>query len=172
MQPATAAVKLDNGKRKYSLIIPSMMDLLLPALKKDHLYYWLREAIMELSRAAHSTNQGDLAMRCHGATCCIQKYVSGSHLEYYSVRALDELTLAMEYGANKPEYGRNNWKKGMEWSRLLDAGMRHGVAILMDRQDIDKDSNNTHVAHMLGSIHMLMGNLALGVGTDDITVRS
>ena len=163
------AVKLDNGKRKYSLIIPSMMDLLLPALKKDHLYYWLREAIMELSRAAHSTNQGDLVMRCHGATCCIQKYVSGNHLEYYSVRALDELTLAMEYGANKPEYGRNNWKKGMEWSRLLDAGMRHGVAILMDRQDIDKDSGNTHVAHMLGSIHMLMGNIELGVGTDDIT---
>ena len=104
------AVKLDNGKRKYSLIIPSMMDMLLPALTKDHLYYWLREAIMELSRAAPSTNQGDLVMRCCRATCCIQKYVSGSHLEYYSIRALDELTLAMEYGANKPEYGRNNWK--------------------------------------------------------------
>ena len=166
------AVKLDNGKRKYSLIIPSMMELLLPTLKKDHLYYWLREAIMELSRASHSTNQVALVMRCHGAVTCIQKYVNGSALEYYAVRTLDELALAMEYGANKPEYGRNNWKKGMEWSRLLDAGMRHGVAILMDRQDIDKDSGNTHVAHMLGSIHMLMGNLELGVGTDDITIKS
>ena len=162
-KPVAAAVKLDNGKRKYSLIIPQMMEVMLPKLDKNSDGYWVRQAVLELSNAAHKNNLGDILMYCHGA-------IEGLRLHIGSEKILDELTKAMEYGAKKPEYGRNNWKKGMEWSRLLDAGMRHGIAILRG-EDIDRDSGNTHLAHMLGSIHMLMGNIELGVGTDDITTK-
>ena len=157
------AVKLDQGKRQYSLIIPQMMDVILPRLDKSNDNYWVSQAIIELSTAAHKNNLGDIFMHCHSA-------IEGLRLQFGSEQLLDELTKAMEYGAAKPEYGRNNWKKGMEWSRLIDAGMRHGIAILRG-EDIDPDSGNTHLAHMLGSIHMLMGNIELGVGIDDITIK-
>jgi len=155
------AAKLDQGKRQYSLIIPQMMEIMLPKLDKSNDKHWIRQAIMELSRAAHKNNLGDIFMHCHGA-------VEGLRLHFGFEQLLDELTISMEYGIKK--YARNNWKKGMEWSRLIDAGMRHGIAILRG-EDIDPDSGNTHLAHMLGSIHMLMGNIELGVGTDDITVK-
>ena len=155
------AVKLDQGKRQYSLIIPQMMEIMLPKLDKSSDEYWIRQAILELSRAAHKNNLGDVLMHCNGA-------IEGLRLYVGSEKILDELTKSMEHGIAK--YGRNNWKKGMEWSRLIDAGMRHGIAILRG-EDIDQDSGNTHLAHMLGSIHMLMGNIELGVGTDDITTK-
>ena len=165
-QPVVAAVKLDQGKRQYSLIIPQMMEIMLPRLSQDNDNYSIVKAVLELSKAAHKNNLGDMILHCHNAV---------EHLKGLTFNLdgsiLDELTKAMEYGAKKPEYGRNNWKKGMEWSRLLDAGMRHGIAILRG-EDIDQDSGNTHLAHMLGSIHMLMGNIELGVGTDDITIKS
>ena len=155
------AVKLDQGKRQYSLIIPQMMEIMLPKLDNGDDNYWIRQTVLELSWAAHKKHLGDVLMCCHGA-------VEGLRLHFGSEKILDELTMAMEHGIAK--YGRNNWKKGMEWSRLLDAGMRHGIAILRG-EDIDPDSGNTHLAHMLGSIHMLMGNIELDVGTDDITIK-
>lgn len=161
VQPVVAAAKLDQGKRQYSLIIPQMMEIMLPKMDKDSDGYWVRQAVLELSRAAHKNNLGDVLMHCHGA-------VEGLRFHIGSEKILNEMTIAMEYGIQK--YARNNWKKGMEWSRLLDAGMRHGAAILRG-EDIDQDSGNTHLAHMLGSIHMLMGNIELGVGTDDITIK-
>ena len=82
-------------------------------------------------------------------------------------QSIEQLAIAMEYGEAKPEYGRNNWKKGMQWSRYLDAAMRHGLKILAG-EAVDPDSGNRHVAHMLGSIHMFIGNMALGVGENDI----
>ncbi|NCC83986.1 MAG: hypothetical protein EOM03_07655 [Clostridia bacterium] len=157
------AVKLDQGKRQYSLIIPQMMELVLPRLTEDADSNGVVNAVLELSKAAHKNSPGDMLICCHNAVEHLKglKFNDGGSV-------LDELTMAMEYGIAK--YDRNNWKKGMEWSRLLDAGMRHGIAILRG-EDIDPDSGNTHLAHMLGSIHMLIGNIELGVGTDDITIE-
>jgi len=162
-QPVIAAVKLDQGKRQYSLIIPQMMEIMLPRLSQDNDNYGVVKAVLELSKAAHKNNLGDIILHCHNAV----EHLKGLTFNLDGA-VLDELTKAMEYGIAK--YGRNNWKQGMEWSRLLDAGMRHGIAILRG-EDIDQDSGNTHLAHMLGSIHMLMGNIELGVGTDDITIK-
>ena len=155
------AIKLDKGKRQYSLIIPQVMEIMLLKRDKNSNGYWIRQAVLELSNAAHKNNPDDILMYCRGA-------IEGLRLHIGSEKILDELTMAMEYGIAK--YGRNNWKKGMEWSRLLDAGMRHGIAILRG-ENIDPDSGNTHLAHMLGSIHMLIGNIELGVGIDDITIK-
>lgn len=156
---ADTAVKLDSGKRKLSLIHPSMMAIILSHSRDgvDDIV----EAIYCLSEAAHAKNGADLISYTYEAINHICKFI-GNEPE-----ALEQMTIAMEYGANKPEYGRNNWKKGMEWSRLIDAAQRHGLAIVRG-EDIDADSGNRHVAHMLASIHMLLGNHAMNVGMNDL----
>lgn len=155
-----AAVKLDSGKRKLSLIFPTMLQYLIktdnPKLSP------ISDAMENLSLAAHAEDEDNIYACLEEAIADISRYLAGGKIE-----AIEQLAVAMEYGEAKPEYGRNNWKKGMEWSRYLDAAMRHGLKILAG-EAVDPDSGNRHVAHMLGSIHMLMGNMALCVGKNDI----
>lgn len=153
------ATKLDTGKRKLSLIHPSVIVCMLTA--KDKELRPMKEAIYHLSEAAHAKDEADFIAAAYQSIADIVCYIGDE------VSALELMTVAMEYGANKPEYGRNNWKKGMEWSRLIDAAQRHGLAIL-GGEAVDKDSGNPHVAHMLASIHMLLGNHAMKVGTNDL----
>lgn len=72
---------------------------------------------------------------------------------------------AMEYGISK--YGRNNWKQGMEWSRLLDAAIRHFTKASLG-VETDEESGLLHTAHGLASLHMLWGCMACKVGTNDL----
>ena len=151
------AVKLDSGKRKLSLIHPSTMSVIL-SHSRDGVGEMVH-AIYYLSEAAHAANGGDFLAYAYQALTEIAKFVGNDPA------TLEEMTVAMEYGEQK--YGRNNWKKGMEWSRLVDAAQRHGLAIVRG-EDIDAESGNRHVAHMLASIHMLLGNHAMNVGTNDL----
>ena len=154
------AVKLDSGKRKLSLIVHAMLQHLVktdnPKLSP------ISDAMENLSLAAHAESTDEICACLEEAIADISRYLAGGKIE-----AIEQLAIAMEYGEAKPEYGRNNWKKGMEWSRYLDAAMRHGLKILAG-EAVDPDSGNRHVAHMLASIHMLVGNMALGVGKNDI----
>lgn len=156
----SGAVKEDEGKRKISLIIPEMLDILLP-VNDSPAQVFARKGILELAKAAHAEERTDLIIHLNEAICC------GKMMCQFDIDAVRFTCLAMEYGANKPEYGRNNWKKGMEWSRLIDAGQRHLLAIL-NGELIDKDSGNTHLAHFFGSAHMLLGNIILEIGTNDL----
>lgn len=151
------AVKLDNGKRKLSLIHPSTMAIVLSDSRDG--VKEIVNAIYCLSEAAHAVDSGDFLSYAYEALGEIKKFVGNDPA------TLEEMTVAMEYGEQK--YGRNNWKKGMEWSRLIDAAQRHGLAIVWG-EDIDTESGNHHVAHMLASIHMLLGNHAMGVGINDL----
>ena len=72
---------------------------------------------------------------------------------------------AMEYGIVK--YGRNNWKQGMEWSRLLDAAIRHFTKASLG-VEADEESGLLHTAHGLASLHMLLGCIADNVGKNDL----
>lgn len=58
--------------------------------------------------------------------------------------ALEEISKVLSFGASK--YGRNNWKKGIEYTRLLDASLRHLYAY-SEKQDNDPESGISHVAH-------------------------
>lgn len=159
MSDTESAVKLDNGKRKLSLIHPVMLEQLLSSKTPQGMH--ISMAMMSVSRAAHAGNKDELVAHLEAAISHIIKYCG-------SGRSAIELTaIAMEYGANKPEYGRNNWKKGMEWSRLADAALRHGLDIV-EGEEVDKDSGNPHIAHMLASIHMLLGSYDLETGTNDL----
>ena len=154
------ATKLDSGKRKLSLVHPCLFSLLIqtdnPRLSP------ICAAMENICIAAHAQDADHCIACLEEAVVEIIEYLQGGQFE-----ALEQLTVAMEYGASKPEYGRNNWKKGMEWSRLADAALRHGLRILAG-ESVDQDSGNRHVAHMLASIHMLLGNIALGVGKNDL----
>lgn len=70
----------------------------------------------------------------------------------------------LAYGEAK--YGRHNWRKGMRWSRLGDAAMRHLLA-WMDGEDIDPESGEPHLAHLRCCTGFLIEYAEHGLGTDD-----
>jgi hypothetical protein len=59
--------------------------------------------------------------------------------------ALDEEAALLGFGAEK--YDAHNWRKGMPWSRLISAAMRHLVDFNAG-QDFDKESGLHALAHV------------------------
>jgi hypothetical protein len=62
---------------------------------------------------------------------------------------------AMEYGAR--QHVQDDWRegKGMPWSWLLGAVLRHTWAVLRG-EDLDRDSRLPHMAHVMASAAMLL----------------
>lgn len=58
--------------------------------------------------------------------------------------ALDQEALVLGFGAAK--YGRNNWRKGIAWSRLIDATLRH-ITAFNEGEDFDPETGLSHLAH-------------------------
>jgi 5'(3')-deoxyribonucleotidase len=65
-------------------------------------------------------------------------------------KALAEVVKVYQFGATK--YARNNWAKGMLWSRMFSAAMRHMTAFWAG-QDIDEE---TGLNHLTGAIFSLL----------------
>lgn len=58
--------------------------------------------------------------------------------------ALTEVAKVLAFGADK--YDKHNWRRGISYSRLIDAALRH----LMDfnsGEDLDPESKLSHIAH-------------------------
>lgn len=49
-------------------------------------------------------------------------------------------------GFGEVKYDAWNWSKGMKWSRVLDAALRH-IAAFADGEDVDPESGISHLAH-------------------------
>lgn len=58
--------------------------------------------------------------------------------------ALEQIAMVLKFGAAK--YERDNWRKGIAYSRLTDAALRHLFAFI-DGEDNDPESNISHIAH-------------------------
>lgn len=71
---------------------------------------------------------------------------------------------ALEYGAGK--YGKNNYKLGMDWSRLLDAAMRH-ISAFAHGESNDPESSLSHLFHAKASLGMLIYYVENELGKDD-----
>lgn len=78
--------------------------------------------------------------------------------------ALEQEAQVLAFGAQK--YGRDNWRLGMDHSRLLDACMRHVVAYA-DGEDNDQESGLSHLAHARCCLGFLLHYRAHCVGADD-----
>lgn len=74
-----------------------------------------------------------------------QKFDDGK-LRYDLVSAigLEEIVKVYTYGAHK--YADNNWRKGLKWSRIFAAIMRHLWAFWRG-ENVDKESGLPHLAH-------------------------
>ena len=84
------------------------------------------------------------------------------------IRPLRLLARLYTYGASK--YGKNNWRKGGDWSRLYDAIQRHLTAF-WEGQDIDEvsagGSGLPHVIAAAWGCLTLCEYMLLGIGKDD-----
>lgn len=78
--------------------------------------------------------------------------------------ALEQVARVLMFGAEK--YGRDNWKKGMDWTRLYDASLRHLIA-WREGQDKDNETGLSHLAHASCCILFLLTYELLGLGEDD-----
>ncbi len=68
--------------------------------------------------------------------------------------ALQEIGRVLTFGAQK--YGANNWRKGINYTRLIAALMRHMNAYNAG-EDIDSESGMSHLAHAGCCIMFLIG---------------
>lgn len=93
------------------------------------------------------------------------KYDQGkSPLSILTKESLKAEADALSYGAAK--YGKNNYKKGMDWCRVIDACMRHLVAF-NSKEDIDSESGLSHLAHAKANLAILIYYYENKVGMDN-----
>lgn len=78
--------------------------------------------------------------------------------------SLEAEARAFAYGAKK--YDKNNYKRGMAWSRVLDAALRHLTAFNAG-ENIDPESNLCHLDHAKACVAMLVYYYQNQKGTDD-----
>jgi len=78
--------------------------------------------------------------------------------------ALEEEAKVMQFGVEK--YGTHNWRGGMGFSRLIDATLRH-VYAFADGEDLDKETQLSHLAHARCCLAFLLEYQGKKIGTDD-----
>ena len=74
--------------------------------------------------------------------------------------------VALTLGDGEKKYGRYNYLKGMKWSRMMDAAMRH-ITAFNEGEDRASDSNLSHLHHAAACLAILSEYQAKGVGVDD-----
>ena len=73
---------------------------------------------------------------------------------------------AAVFGFGATKYGRHNFRLGLEHTRVLDAAMRHILAIV-NGEDIDPESGLPHWAHARCCLAMYAFYQVNGIGIDD-----
>ncbi len=78
--------------------------------------------------------------------------------------ALTEIGKVLTFGAKK--YAAHNWRKGMDWSRLQGALLRHYTAF-SEGEDNDPETGLPHLAHLGCCVLFLLEYQLKGLGKDD-----
>ena len=78
--------------------------------------------------------------------------------------ALEEVAKVMEFGAKK--YSPRAWEKGMAWSRLWAAALRHGFKWWRG-ENKDPETGLSHLAHLACCVLFLLTYTLRKVGEDD-----
>jgi hypothetical protein len=107
------------------------------------------------------------------ATIGKQERKDGSALKYdnskppmdlLSRKALVELAKVMEFGRVK--YAAHNWRKGMAWSRVIAALLRHALAY-SDGETTDPETGLSHAAHVMACAMFLVEYEQTHIELDD-----
>lgn len=67
--------------------------------------------------------------------------------------ALEEISKTLMFGETK--HGRNNYKKGLPYSKFIGSAMRH-LGKYNDGIDTDEESGENHIAHCAANLLMLL----------------
>ncbi len=79
------------------------------------------------------------------------------------IEALEQVLKVFSFGAKK--YDRNNYRNGFDSNRLVAASMRH-ITSWQKGEDLDPESGESHLAHAVCCLTMMMTNLHEGVLVD------
>lgn len=82
-------------------------------------------------------------------------------LSLLNLRALEPAAKVLDFGAKK--YARDNWKKGMPITEILDSMLRH-ISAIQEGEWYDKESGLSHIGHIQCNAMFLGGPNV----TDDI----
>ena len=74
----------------------------------------------------------------------------------------------LDFGAYK--YGRHNWRQGLEWSRIIDAVLRH-IHAFNNGEDLDPETGFSHIAHARAGLGFLLEYLETHKELDDRYVK-
>lgn len=85
-------------------------------------------------------------------------------LDLLPFESLEEVGKVLKYGAEK--YDAHNWRKGLIWSRLIGAALRHVFAFARG-EDKDPETGYSHLAHAACCILFLLSYTITNNGTDD-----
>jgi len=78
--------------------------------------------------------------------------------------ALEAVASVLGHGRDK--YGAENWREGIQYTRLIGAAMRHLHAV-NDCEDIDQESGLLHAAHAMTSLMFLIWMMRYRPDLDD-----
>ena len=87
-----------------------------------------------------------------------------TRLDLLSAEAIEELGRVLTFGATK--YAAHNWRKGLAYSRVHAAAMRHLLAFARG-EDRDEETGLLHTAHAMCCLMFLVEYQLLNRGVDD-----
>ncbi len=85
-------------------------------------------------------------------------------MELIPPELLEAVGTILTFGAKK--YDDRNWEKGMNWSRVYGALLRH-LNAWASREDTDPETGKSHLWHAGCCIAFLITYEMRGIGTDD-----
>lgn len=82
------------------------------------------------------------------------KFDSGkAPVELVPPEFIEEIALVLGHGAKK--YGRDDWRKGLPWTRIYGSTMRH-LLLWARGEDLDRESGMSHLAHAATNVMFLI----------------
>lgn len=85
-------------------------------------------------------------------------------IDLVPVETIEGIAAVLSFGASK--YGRDNWRQGMIYSRLIAAALRHFYAWIKGESK-DPESGLSHLYHLMCCITFLSEYERTDTGTDD-----